>query len=720
MKVQLLWWEWPPEYWDRVPHGFPINFVSYPKVPLQPNAEMTSEQRTIAAAFIDELIGLGVCLPLADYEELKATTPLFCLEKRGQPGEYRVLADMKSGGQNAFVAKDPVHLYSSIDMLSRMYTGGWSAVADASKYFYSFPTRNDERPYLGIYHPITNDFYVWAGLPMGAGNSPAASGAAGNGFLRSLLERASVFQGMPVDNTFVTILKGDVYHPEWGQARVLIGEDGLPAAIVWHHVDDFLIHAPTQHKCQIALQAFMDRIVECGLWAHPKKCKKPAQVQDFVGFTWDHTDTPRQLIPEMKRSKALALVCYLMALHSKQFLSAKALAVGTGRLQSLVPATPGNSGNTFLRRLYDTVHPEGIDCLPTDPLYYYRSITLDEEAFKDLAWWKTLLSNHDLYAFQMCVIYTLVSTWGDGSGTGTGGTRQSHSLSGDHSPMELWMGVWSAAVHHFSSNWKELRTLLETLRRERKNTSYVGSVMIYFTDNSVSYELLSKGSSGSPRLQELLREIKSLEIEMHCQVLAIHVPGVSMIRQGTDGLSRGIWMAPFRDRLSPLEETLRVFRPAPPTLGAIQWLTNVITTRFPGYNAEQVILTDLDNWDLRTCMQRVTFGFPSPHLARQMVTHVLLAWVESPHDTAGLFLVPRVLQRWWRRTNKALQWTQLVPAIDIYPLDVFESEIPFVLLILPPHIPCLPAPTAPNSLDKSSLPANWRQHNQQAEYLRGL
>eukprot|EP00978_Attheya_sp_CCMP212_P015031 scaffold38640_cov53-Attheya_sp.AAC.1 len=338
---------------------------------------MTPEETTVAAEFVDELIGLGIIVSLPAYQEMKATTPLFTLEKSTQPGQFRVLANMKEGGQNAYVAKDPVHLYSGADILTRMYTGGWSAVADASKYFYSFPTREDERPYLGIIHPISNEFYVWAGLPMGAGNSPAASGSAGNGFVRSLLESCPEFQGTPIDNTFVAILKGEPYHPEWGHARVLIGADGLPAAIIWHHIDDFLIHAPTQEKCQAALQYFMDRIVACGLWAHPSKCKLPAQVQEFVGFSWDSRTTPRQCIPEKKRSKASALVKYLLNLHEQHFLSAKSLAVVTGRLQSLVPATPGNSGNTFLRRLYDTVHPDGVDFLPSDPAYYYRSLTLD-------------------------------------------------------------------------------------------------------------------------------------------------------------------------------------------------------------------------------------------------------------------------------------------------------------------------------------------------------
>eukprot|EP00978_Attheya_sp_CCMP212_P017991 scaffold48695_cov53-Attheya_sp.AAC.1 len=379
-----------------------------------------------------------------------------------------------------------------------MYTGGWSAVADASKYFYSFPTQEDERPYLGIVHPISKELYIWAGLPKRAGNIPAASGSAGNGFVRSLLESCPEFQGTPIDNTFVAILKGETYHPEWGHARVLIGADGLPAAIIWHHIDDFLIHAPTQEKCQVALQYFMDQIVACGLWAHPSKCKLPAQVQEFVGFSWDSRTTPRQCIPKKKRSKASALAKYLLNLHAQHFLSAKSLAVVTRRLQSLVPTTPGNSGNTFLRRLYDTVHPDGVDFLSSDPAYYYQSLILDVEACLDLKWWRDLLRNTNSYTSQPTVIGTLVSSWGDGSGTRTGGTRQAHTTAGEHSLLELWMEVWSAAVHHHSSNWKELRTLLESLRRERQNPAFRGSLMIYFTDNLVSYELLSKASSASP------------------------------------------------------------------------------------------------------------------------------------------------------------------------------------------------------------------------------
>jgi hypothetical protein len=250
----------------------------------------------VTAEFIDELIGLGIIISLPAHQEMMATTPLFTLEKLAKPGQYHVLANMKAGGQDAFVAKDdPVHLYSAADILTRMYSGGWLAVADASKYFYSFPTREDERPYLVIIHPVFKEFYVWAGLPMGVGNSPVASGSAGNGFVRALLESCPEFQGTPVDNTFVAILKGETYHPKWGHVRGLIGTDGLPAVIIWHHIDDFLIHAPTQEEKLAALQFFMYRIVaHVGFGPTPRNASSQLKFKIFwfyVGLLLLHSTT---------------------------------------------------------------------------------------------------------------------------------------------------------------------------------------------------------------------------------------------------------------------------------------------------------------------------------------------------------------------------------------------------------------------------------------------
>ena len=66
--------------------------------------------------------------------------PLFVVPKPGQPGQWRCIADMKQGGQNACIGPDLVFLPNKQDILWRMYLGGWSGVIDASKFFHNFPT----------------------------------------------------------------------------------------------------------------------------------------------------------------------------------------------------------------------------------------------------------------------------------------------------------------------------------------------------------------------------------------------------------------------------------------------------------------------------------------------------------------------------------------------------------------------------------------------------
>eukprot|EP00978_Attheya_sp_CCMP212_P031841 scaffold121898_cov42-Attheya_sp.AAC.1 len=260
-----------------------------PHLDKQPNSHMTPDQVETAALFLDELIDLGVLVEESHFERIKATIPLFLVDKPGNENLWRVIADCKAGGQNAYVAKDPVHLYAPQDVLPQLYTaGGWSAVSDASKYFHLYPTTDEDRPFLVVLHPKTLKYYVLHGLPMGAGNSPVAAGAGGNG-----------------------ALQGEPYDPLWSHSRILIGKDGLPSARIWVHVDDFLIHAPTRAKCNEALSAFMDHAVNCGLLCNKKKTKPPAQRQDYVGFTWDTSPTPRLIISDAKKSRELAVLQFL-------------------------------------------------------------------------------------------------------------------------------------------------------------------------------------------------------------------------------------------------------------------------------------------------------------------------------------------------------------------------------------------------------------------------
>jgi hypothetical protein len=469
---------------------------------------MTDEQVEIAAEFIDELWQIGVFEEIPEGSEMYANAPLFTVPKPGQPGQWRVIADMKNGGQNDHIGKDPVHLPQARGILEKLYTGGWSAIVDASKFFHNFPTHPSDRPYLGCIHPKTGQLLWYLGLPMGSGQSPALACRFGLGILRMLAEQDPIFQGAIRENGWRTRLRGTEYRPEHGSGLIRMGADGLPAALIWAFVDDFKIHAPTRDKLIMALNAFMDLALRLGLICQKVKTKPPAQVQKYCGFIYDTTGTPTLRIPDTKRSRGLAMIQYLRAGGPTMDLSRLTLAVVTGLMQSMVDATPQRVGQTFLRRLYDRLHQLEVD--PVERIkgaaMYYSRVRLTDEEWLDLEWWEAAL-RMDVNVTAYCTEQGVLGiSYGDGSGSGTGGTVQIGDHHGECPTMDAWMGTWARQVHSFSSNWKELRTLVHTLERELGGQGrLLGATLFYFTDNLVTYYIVSGGSSSSPELQKLLR-----------------------------------------------------------------------------------------------------------------------------------------------------------------------------------------------------------------------
>ena len=170
-RLQLLWWEFPESQWEEIRLGGSMNFLTEPVHQIQPNSPMGPDELKVAEEFVDELVALGVLRPPATDDgnpiDIVTNAPLFTVPKPGQPGQYRCIADMLKGGQNASVGNDPVVLPRASHILDELYHGGWSAVFDFSKYFYNFPTHQDDRPYLGLLHPRTHDLLAYFGLPVG-------------------------------------------------------------------------------------------------------------------------------------------------------------------------------------------------------------------------------------------------------------------------------------------------------------------------------------------------------------------------------------------------------------------------------------------------------------------------------------------------------------------------------------------------------------------------
>jgi hypothetical protein len=229
---------------------------------------------------------------------------------------------------------------------------------------------------------------------------------------------------------------------------------------------------------------------------------------------------------------------------SRTVICRLALAMVVGTLQSLVSTTPNAIGASFLHHVYRNIHNETLEIFDDIDDFYHSGLALGALAQAYFSWWEQALTSGLREQVQLRDFCTLGVEWVDGSGSGSGGTFEwVVSVKGVLPKMEAWMGAWNGTIHSFTSSWRELRTVVETLKREEVLFNKVrGRMVFYFTYNEVTYSICKKVSSKTLSLHLLVQQFKALELALGCRLEVIHVPVTATITQGTDGLSRGIWV----------------------------------------------------------------------------------------------------------------------------------------------------------------------------------
>ena len=98
-------------------------------------------------------------------------------------------------------------------------------------------------------------------------------------------------------------------------------------------------------------------------------------------------------------------------------------------------------------------------------------------------------------------------------------------------------GLWASDVEDESSNYRELRNLVEAVEAEAAEGLLNDSELWLFTDNSMAESCWVSGSSSSRFLHKLTVRLKEVEMTVGFSLQVVHVAGTHMIEQGTDGLS---------------------------------------------------------------------------------------------------------------------------------------------------------------------------------------
>jgi hypothetical protein len=139
--------------------------------------------------------------------------------------------------------------------------------------------------------------------------------------------------------------------------------------------------------------------------------------------------------------------------------------------------------------------------------------------------------------------------------------------------------LWSKDKEDKSSNYRELRNLVETVQEEAREGHLKDSELWLFTDNSTAESCFFKGGSSSKLLHKLILRLKKAEIQHGFILHMVHVAGTRMIEQGTDGLSRGSFLEGVlagKDMLSYVNLSLSAVQRFPKVLDYVQsWLAPV-------------------------------------------------------------------------------------------------------------------------------------------------
>ena len=136
-------------------------------------------------------------------------------------------------------------------------------------------------------------------------------------------------------------------------------------------------------------------------------------------------------------------------------------------------------------------------------------------------------------AVRLMLLGLVIYGFGDASGLGFGST-----FLVDGELIRYRHGTWFITNEN-SSNFRELRNLVDAMEDLALEGGLVGREIFLFTDNTTAERAYFKGTSSNEALFELVLRLRKMEMTCEFKLHVIHVAGTRMIEQGTDGMSRG-------------------------------------------------------------------------------------------------------------------------------------------------------------------------------------
>ena len=506
---------------------------------------------------------------------IKSLTHYFAVPKGDE--DIRMVYDMTASGLNNALWAPSFWMPTAMNVIDCSTSGTWFGDVDAGEMFLNFPLDRRIRKYCGIdLSWMAEDGGVlwecWNRMAMGMCPSPWVT-------IRLLMWMMEIVIGNPKDpsNPFrwdrvILNLPGDSnYNP------------GMPRVYKWNAManaiacdckffcDDFRVIGPNEDLTQKATHKLETTMAYLGIQDATRKrrkvTKRPGEWTGSILLTVDEVGlfaTVSQL--KWDRAKTIIKKWNERIQRSKYKAKYKELESDVGFLVHL--AMTYSNIKPFLKGLYSTLNGwrkdrddqgwkmsqkaydlflqlgrkagdtyEQVDFStktkedPTPEFVNVVPLMVDHIRVLDAMFQSeqpTLLLKRGFSRFEAMYIF------GDASGLGFG---SSSWTKGDG--VQYRYGIWGMDVNEATSNYRELRNLVESLERSGLAGELNGKEIFLFTDNSTAEAVVHKGSSTSPLLYDLVTRLYKLTSMFLCSLNIVHVAGTRMISQGTDGLSRG-------------------------------------------------------------------------------------------------------------------------------------------------------------------------------------
>jgi hypothetical protein len=584
-------------------------------------------------------------------------------------------------------------------LVRSMDTESWMGDMDLGEMFHNFPLDINLRPYCGIdmtpYIPEVTGWERWVQLMMGLRPSPYCSIRGFQIALESVLGNHADPNNVFHWSKLVLNLPG---HPSYDPTKPRVWKfnpvTGRMAAGLLSYVDDLRALGCSQQQCWLAMHHLASKLAYLGIQVAARKTRPPSTTPGpWAGaVAWPSSTGVSVRSTREKWQKAKALVARLdydlvaychdaasPGLNLPFLESTRGFLV---HLQQVYPAlTP------YLKVLHLTIDSWRDNCdeegwKPPRQSVHLEDGALHEEYLdepsvgwndnhatdvrprfvqpvpryaKDLLALRHLLEAEDppLRFVRQNKVHTALYGFVDASAAGFGSSFSTPT--GTH----YSYGVWGRDQEESSSNYKELNNLVSSVERLLADGTLVGAETFIFTDNFTAESAFYKGNTTSKTLFDLVLRFQAAEMSGLIQLQVIHVAGTRMIRQGTDGLSRGCLTEGVMSGKSMLE-----FIPLhlsaldrQPTL--LQWIrdwtmASDLTPLSPSDWFERGHGICRGTYDKRglwhpTAISETWLLWSPPPAAADVAVEELLYSRHKRHHLNHVFLVPRLATHLWRK-----------------------------------------------------------------------